>query len=176
MRSITAKTNSARKFHYTKFSAIELVLTDRINLSGTRPKSACGKFFSCRFSSTAARNVITKATECVTFGFSFRTIVFFLFQESLNITVCKWYGFFTFLAAIIRLYYNLYDKQRIIHVRAWIRNSFRVGHTTMYYFVYHINTILVSTVKSVFHSYKIGLHRFLLQIRTLLFTYHVIWL
>ena len=79
MRSITSKTNSARKFHYTKFSAIELVLTDRINLSGTRPKSACGKFFSCRLSSTAARNVITKATECVTFGFSFRTIVFFLF-------------------------------------------------------------------------------------------------
>ena len=32
-------------------------------------------------------------------------------------------------------------EEALIHVRAWIRNSFRVGHTTMYYFVYRINTI-----------------------------------
>ena len=40
--------------------------------------------------------------EQVTFGFSFRILVFFLFYESLNVTVCKRYGFFIFLAAIIR--------------------------------------------------------------------------
>ena len=50
-------------------------------------KSACGKYFSCR-------NTITKATEYVTFGFSFSILVFFSFQVSLNVTVCKRYGFF----------------------------------------------------------------------------------
>ena len=44
---------------------------------------------------------ITKATEYVTFGFSSRILVFFPFQESLNVTVCKRHGFFILLAAII---------------------------------------------------------------------------
>ena len=51
--------------------------TDKRNLSGTRPKSACGKSSSCWFSFSAGRNSITKATEYVTFGFSFRILVFF---------------------------------------------------------------------------------------------------
>ena len=58
---------------------IDLVLTDRRNLLGTWPKSAYGKSSSSRFSFSAARNAITKATEYVTFGFSFRILVFFLF-------------------------------------------------------------------------------------------------
>ena len=84
-----------------KILSYELVLTDRRNLSGTRPKSACGISSGCRFSFSAARNPITKATQYVTFGFSFRILVFFLFQESLNVTVCKRHGFFILLAAII---------------------------------------------------------------------------
>ena len=60
---ITTKTNNEPNFQYTKLSVIELVLTDKRNLSGARPRSACGKSFSCRFSLSAARNVITKATE-----------------------------------------------------------------------------------------------------------------
>ena len=49
MRWITTKTNNRPNFQCTKFSVIELVLTDRRNLSGTRPKSTCGKSSSCQF-------------------------------------------------------------------------------------------------------------------------------
>ena len=66
-------------FQYTQFSVIELVVTDRRNLSGTQPKSACGKSSSCWFSFSAEGNAITKATEYVTFGFSFRILVFLSF-------------------------------------------------------------------------------------------------
>ena len=68
-------------FNIKKFSVVGLVLTDRRNLPGRRPKSACGKPFSCRFSFSAARNVITKVTEYVTFCFSFRILVFFPFRK-----------------------------------------------------------------------------------------------
>ena len=68
---ITTKTNNEPNFQYTKLSVIELVLTDKRNLSGARPRSACGKSFSCRFSLSAARNVITKATEYAFSDFSF---------------------------------------------------------------------------------------------------------
>ena len=47
---------NGRNFQVTKFSFIDFVLTGRRNLSGKRPKSACGKFSSCRFSLSAARN------------------------------------------------------------------------------------------------------------------------
>ena len=50
---------------------------------------------SCRFLLSAARNAITKATEFVTFSFSFRIL-------EMDVTVCKRYGFFRVLAAIIR--------------------------------------------------------------------------
>ena len=45
---ITTKPNYEPSYQYIKFLVIELVLTDKRNLSGTRPKSACGKFSSCR--------------------------------------------------------------------------------------------------------------------------------
>ena len=86
-----------------KFSVIDLVLTDRRNLSDTRPKSACGKSSSSRFSFSAVRNAITKVTDFVTFGFSFRTcLVFSPLKESFNVTVSKRYGVFSVLATIIR--------------------------------------------------------------------------
>ena len=66
--------NNGRNFQYTKFSVI-----DRVSLSGTRPKSACGKSFSNRLSFSAVRNVITKATKNITFGFFFSYLVFFRF-------------------------------------------------------------------------------------------------
>ena len=41
----------------------------------TRPKSACGKYSSFRFSLLAARNVIIQDTEYLTFGFSLFILV-----------------------------------------------------------------------------------------------------
>ena len=73
------KNNNGRNFQFTKFSFIDFVLTDRRSLSGKRPKSASGKSSSCRFSFSAERNANTKATEYVTFGFSFSILVFFPF-------------------------------------------------------------------------------------------------
>ena len=91
MRWSTTKTNRRHNSQHTKFSVIDLLRTERGNLSDTRPKSPCGKSSSCRF---RRENAITKATEYVTFGFSFR--IFF------NVTVLKRYGFFSVLGAIIR--------------------------------------------------------------------------
>ena len=65
------KNNNDRNFQFTKFSFIDFVLTDGRSLSGKRPKSASDKSSSCRFSFSAERNANTKATEYVTFGFSF---------------------------------------------------------------------------------------------------------
>ena len=47
---------------------------------------------------------MTNATEYVTFGFSFRILVFFPSERLrlLNVTVCKRYEVFSVLAAIIR--------------------------------------------------------------------------
>ena len=47
-------------------------------------------------------SAITKVTEYVTFGFSFRILFFFPFRKSLNVTVCKRYEVFSVLAATIR--------------------------------------------------------------------------
>ena len=80
------------------------------NISGKRPKSACGKSSSCQFLFSAERNAI----EYVAFGFSFRVWVFFPFRESLNVTICKRYWFFSVLAAIIR---------RVSYKRPWIENG-----------------------------------------------------
>ena len=44
----------------------------------------------------------SKATEYATFGFSFSILVLFPFKESLNLIVCRRYGFFSVLADIIR--------------------------------------------------------------------------
>ena len=65
------KINDGRNFQFTKFSFTDFVLTDRRSLSGKQPKSASYKSSSCRFSFWAERNANTKATEYVTFGFSF---------------------------------------------------------------------------------------------------------
>ena len=67
-------------------------------------KSACGKSSSCRFSFSAARNAITKATDYSAFSF----------WEILNVIAYKRYGFFSVLAAIIR---ENFDKQ------LWIAKS-----------------------------------------------------
>ena len=64
------ETNNGPNFQYTKLSVIYVVLSDRRNISGTRPKSAGGKSFSCRFSFPAARNAITKAVSLFVFWFS----------------------------------------------------------------------------------------------------------
>ena len=96
------KTNNSRNFQFTKFLFIDFVLTERRNLSDKRPKSTSDKCSSCRFSFSAVKNANTKATEYVTFGFSFSVIVFFPLQESLNLTVYQQYVFFSVLASIIR--------------------------------------------------------------------------
>ena len=100
--------NSGRNFQFTKFSFIDFVLTDRRSLSGKRPKLASGKSSSCRFSFSAKRNANTKATEFVTFGFSFSILVFFPFLESLNLAVCQRYGFFSRHKSRILKINNLY--------------------------------------------------------------------
>ena len=110
----TSKTNNGCNFQHTKFSVIDLVLTNRRNLSGTRPTLAWGKSSSSWFSFSATRNAIAKATEYVTFGFSFCILVLFPLWESLNIAVCKGYEFFSVLGARIRKYC---DK------RPWIENG-----------------------------------------------------
>ena len=60
MRWNTTKTNNGRSFQYTKFPVIDLVLTDKRNLSDTRAKSAYGKSSSCRFSFSAISNTRNK--------------------------------------------------------------------------------------------------------------------
>ena len=71
MRWNTTKTNDGRSFQYTKFSVIDLVLTDKRNLSDTRAKSACGKFSSYRFSFSAISNTCNKTIffTCVSAAF-----------------------------------------------------------------------------------------------------------
>ena len=121
------KNNNGRNFQFTKFSFIDIVPTDRRSLSGKRPKSACGKFSSCLFSFSAERNANTKATEYITFGFSFSILIFFAFWESLKFTVCQWYGFFSVSAAIIR---ESSDKQlvfRIVKALPFIHQPDRVA-------------------------------------------------
>ena len=72
------KNNNGHNFQFTKFSFNDFALTDRRSLLSKRLKSACGKSSSCRFSVTAARYAITKATEYVAFGFYFHRKVSFL--------------------------------------------------------------------------------------------------
>ena len=85
-----------------KIPFTDFVLTDKRSLLGKRPKWASAKSSSFRFSLSAARNANTKATEYETLGFCFCILVFFPFWESLNLTVCQWYGYFNVLAATIR--------------------------------------------------------------------------
>ena len=96
-------------FQYTQFSVIDLVLTDRRNLSGTQPKSACGKSSSCWLLFSGVRNAISKGNEYVIFSFTFHILVFFLLKESLNITLSRQYIFFNFFFFTIIQKYS--DKQ-----------------------------------------------------------------
>ena len=106
------KNNNGRNFQFTKFSFIDL-FTDKRSLSGKRPKSAGGKSSNCRFSFSAGRNANTKATKYANFGSSFSILVFFPFEESLNLIVCQRYGFLSVLAAIIR---ESSDKRLVLRI------------------------------------------------------------
>ena len=94
--------NNGHKFHVIKFSFTAFVLTDRRGFSGKQPKLASGKSSSCWFSSSAERNANIKATEYVTFSFSFSTLVSFSFLKVWT-SVCQRYGFFSILAAVIQI-------------------------------------------------------------------------
>ena len=66
---------------------------------------------------SAERNANTKATEYVTFGFSFSVLVFLPFSESLNLTVCQRYGFLRVLAAIMWESSDKHsDKQLVLRI------------------------------------------------------------
>ena len=69
------KNNNRWNFKFTEFSIIDFFLTVK-EVSVKQPKSAYGKSSSCRFSFSATRKAITKVTEYVTLGFSFRILVF----------------------------------------------------------------------------------------------------
>ena len=85
--------------------------------SCTRPKSACGKSSSCRFSFSTTRNTITQV-EDLTLGFSFRILFYFPLLRNfewhclleIRIFLCF------FLAAIIQENFN---------IRPWIENGQR---------------------------------------------------
>ena len=74
---------------------LTFALTKKEIFSCTRPKSACGKSSSCRFSFSATRNTITQVKE-LTSGFSFRILFHFPFQAILSDIVCQKYEFFWF--------------------------------------------------------------------------------
>ena len=65
-------------------------------------RSAYGKSSSSRFSLSAARNAVIKATQYVTFGFSFRVLVFFLPSRKVWTSPSISVTDFSVLAAIIR--------------------------------------------------------------------------
>ena len=50
MRRTIIETDNERNFLFTKFSVVDFFLIDKEVFSCTRPKSACGKSPSCRFS------------------------------------------------------------------------------------------------------------------------------
>ena len=64
-------------------------------------KLTCGKSSRSWCSLSVARNVIAKATEYASFGFSFCILVFHPFYKWLKVTSCKQYRFFSVLTAII---------------------------------------------------------------------------
>ena len=71
------KNNNGRNFQFTKFSVIDFVLTDKRMLSDIWLKWAGSESSSCRFSFSVAKNANTKATEYITFGFSFCMLYWF---------------------------------------------------------------------------------------------------
>ena len=75
---IIKKKNNGRNFQFTKFSFIDFFLTNRRSLSGKRPNRPIANLPVVDFHSQP-RNANIKATEYVTFGFSFSILVFFPF-------------------------------------------------------------------------------------------------
>ena len=113
---------------------------------------------SCRFLLSAARNAITKATEFVTFSFSFRIL-------EMDVTVCKRYEFFRVLAAII---HTNPDK------RSWIENgeSFTVHSSTLTEWRERRVTYqqLIGDIK---HTWKKIRHIFTSVVATFLSAFHI---
>ena len=74
------KTNNGNNFQNKKILSYWLgIFTGRRKHFRYMAKSACDKSSSCQFLFSAARDAITKATEYITFSFSFYNLVFFPF-------------------------------------------------------------------------------------------------
>ena len=72
------KTNDRHNFQYTKFSIIDLVLTDEEIFQVHGQNRPVGNLPVVVFI-LSRDNAISKATEYVKFGFSFRILIFFPF-------------------------------------------------------------------------------------------------
>ena len=117
----TTKTNNGcfSNFQYTKFSVIDLVLTDKRNLSGKWPKSACGK--SVDFCSQSWE-IHYQSHSLHNFWF------FFLYFGFLPLLEKFARGFFSVLEAIIQK--NCNKQPRIengegfaIHLSTWLSGT-----------------------------------------------------
>ena len=73
------ETDDGRSFLFTKFSVIDFFPYRKKGIfSCTRPKSACSKSSSSRFSFSATRNTIIQVKD-LTFSISFRILFYFPF-------------------------------------------------------------------------------------------------
>ena len=91
-------------------------------------KFACGKSSSSWCSLSVARNVIAKATEYASFGFSFCVLVFHPFYKWLKVASCKQYRFFSVLTAIILENSNKWPwigngEGFAIHLSTWVNGT-----------------------------------------------------
>ena len=85
-------------FNIQNSPVIDFVLTDARNLFRYPAKIRLRQI--SQLSIFSREKCITKAIEFVMFGFSFRILVSLPFKESLNVTVCKQYGFFSVLTTL----------------------------------------------------------------------------
>ena len=91
-------------------------------------KLTCGKSSRSWCSLSVARNVIAKATEYASFGFSFCILVFHPFYKWLKVTSCKQYRFFSVLTAIILENSNKWPwigngESFAIHLSTWVNGT-----------------------------------------------------
>ena len=87
-------------FNIQNSPVIDFVLTDARNLFRYPAKIRLRQISQLSIFVISREKCITKAIEFVTFGFSFRILVSLPFKESLNVTVCKQYGFFSVLKTL----------------------------------------------------------------------------
>ena len=87
-------------FNIQNSPVIDFVLTDARNLFRYPAKIRLRQISQLSIFVISREKCITKAIEFVTFGFSFRILVSLPFKESLNVTVCKQYGFFSVLTTL----------------------------------------------------------------------------